>query len=168
MKKTMKKTMVKKATAKKPMMKRGSAKKPLRKAQMGTSVDDEYNRNYAKMRDAEKELKYITSVPPSQYTDEKTWSKVYKKSMARLFEDAPNYLGVRVPYATDADMKAYDKEVAAFYKANPNVSPYVGSLPTKRPTPIQKKGGATKAAYKKGEVTKSTVKKVTVKTKRKK
>lgn len=119
-------------------------KKSLKKAQTGTSVDDEYNRNYKKMRDAEKELQYVTSVPPSKYTDERVGSKVYKNSMARLFEDAPNYLGVRVPSATDADMKAYDKEIAAFYKANPNISPYVGTLKTRAVTPIQKKGGAVK------------------------
>jgi hypothetical protein len=117
-------------------------KKSLPTAQLGQQT--EYDRNIKGAIDADKELQYITSVPPQTYSDPKVWNKVYGKSNARLFEDAPNYLGVRSPYATDSDMKAYDQEISSFYKKNPNVKPYVGSLKTKPATPIQKKGGVVK------------------------
>lgn len=160
---TAKKATIKKPAAKKPMMKRGGAKKPLRKAQTGTSFDDEYNRNYAKTRDADREIGDILS-------QRRNWSNqdLYNKIRRGISDDPSDwtmtpkdrlekYGKVINPNATDRDMAQYDKDIAAFYKANPNIKPYVGTLKTKPATPIQKKGG----------VTKSTVKKVTVKAKRK-
>lgn len=130
----------------KAYMKAGGAmkafKKSLPKAQLGQQT--EYDRNIKRSIDADKELQYVTNLPSQTYSDQKVWNKVYGQSPARLFEYAPNYLGVRSPYATDADMAAYDKEIAAFYKKNPNIKPYVGTLKTKPAMPIEKKGGVVK------------------------
>ena len=129
----------------KAYMKAGGAmkafKKSLPKAQLGQQT--EYDRNIKRSIDADKELEYISAVNQPGM-DRNPINSKYASGRTRLFEGAPQYLGVRSPYATDADMSAYDKEIAAFYKKNPNIKPYVGTLKTKPAIPIQKKGGAVK------------------------
>jgi hypothetical protein len=136
-----KKTMMKKGGAKK-----STVKKSIKKYQKGGSATNEYDRNIARAMDADKELNYIMDSAYGRANERISNAnrKYSGTGRTRISEGAPENLGVRSPYATDADMAAYDKEIAAFYKANPGMKPYVGTLKPKAATTIKKKGGSVK------------------------
>jgi hypothetical protein len=146
------KTMMQKGGVKK--MQKGGTKKSLPKAQDGK----EYDRNIKRKMDADKELEYISNPNQPGMSSNPINTMYGSAGRTSIFEGAPKYLKVRSPYATDADMAGYDKEIAEFYKKNPNIKPYVGSLKTKPVTEIKKKGGATKKKMKTGGMVNSNSK----------
>jgi hypothetical protein len=153
MKKLVKKVAPKKAVSKKVVKKTTKPKstKRVRKyANGGIGGDDEYNRNYKSAMDATKELNYISRVNPNLYSNPKIGAVVQGMTQNELFESAPKYLGVRQPYATDKDIAAYNNEIASFYKANPNIKPYVGKLPIKKASLDTKPMGELKGMAKGG------------------
>lgn len=127
--------------------------KNLKKAQDGKDVvdpDAEYNRNIKRLMDTTKELDFIVR---SKYNENNPIRNYGSANDLEFREKLPKYLNISTPiYATDASMDNYDKEIAAYYKANPNTPKYVGRLPIRKielsntiNKELRKKGGAIKA-----------------------
>ena len=161
-KKVVAKTPVKKTVAKKPMMKSGGAKKPLRKYQGttgGSSVKtpfQEYmNIPGAVASDTVMSRKPFTSTTFDRSTLEKPKAKNPQNTKALINASEKTY-GMDVwdrPWTTGTKNKYLTTEEEKGFRS-------MG--------PLQKKGGATKAAYKKGGVVKkATAKKTIVKSKKK-
>jgi hypothetical protein len=139
------KKLVKKVATKKPVSKKvvkkttkpKSTKRVRKYANGGIGGDDEYNRNIGAVMNAEKELDYIMS-------QGKNWSNQDQYRNVRYGANANDYSNltpnarlekygiVPDPYATDKVMSDYRNKIDAFYKANPNIKPYVGKLPIKK------------------------------------
>jgi hypothetical protein len=110
----------------------------------------EYDRNIKRLTDAGKELDFIVR---SKYNENNPIRNYGGANDLDFREKLPKYLNISTPmYATDASMDNYDKEIAAYYKANPNQTRYVGRLPIRKVEltstvnkDLRKKGGATKA-----------------------
>jgi hypothetical protein len=161
----MKKT-VKKVVAKAPV-KKIVAKKPLRKAQDGISFK---NRTEA--------LGMLNQNPREDILKSIESSKKRKDQEKEFYNSLPPVEAgrVRAPYSSagvDKDIQRntnqlkYRDSAEKYLRENDKANP-IGRLKTKVVTPIQKKGGATKAAYKKGGVVKKvTAKKVMIKSKKK-
>jgi hypothetical protein len=160
------KKLVKKVATKKPVSKKvvkkttkpKSTKRVRKYANGGIGGDDEYNRNYKAMRDADKELTYLVS---NAIPKELVYNKYIKgkgvDTMDNYYSGSPtgyaNILGISAPFATDASMKQYRNDIDAFYKANPNIKPYVGKLPIKKASletrPMEELKGMAKGGTKK-------------------
>ena len=160
------KKVIKKVVAKAPV-KKTVAKKPLRKAQDGISFK---NRTEA--------LGMLNQNPREDILKSIESSKKRKDQEKEFYNSlSPVETGrVRAPYSSadvDKDIQRntnqliYRDAAEKYLRENDKANP-IGRLKTKAVTPIQKKGGATKAAYKKGGVVKKvTAKKVMVKSKKK-
>jgi hypothetical protein len=92
----------------------------------------EYDRNIKSAMDADKELSFIARSKYNENNPIKNFPLHYGYSGTEFRENAPKYLKVSSPSATDASMAKYNKEIAAYYKANPNTPKYVGRLPIKK------------------------------------
>lgn len=156
-KKVVAKAPVKKTVAKKPMMKSGGAKKSLPKAQVGkqTPFQDYMKTPGAVASDTVMSRKPFTSTSFDRSTLEKPKAKNPQNTKA-LIEASEKTYGMDVwdrPWTTGTKNKYLTPEEEKGFRS-------MG--------PLQKKGGATKAAYKKGgAVKKVTAKKVMVKSKKK-
>ena len=146
-KKSVSKKVVKKTTKPK------STKRVRKYANGGIGGDDEYNRNIEAVMNADKELEYLVS---NKVPKELVYDKYIKgKGQAdNYYSGSPtgyaNILGVSAPFATDASMKQYRNDIDAFYKANPNIKPYVGMLPIKKASLETKPMGELKGMAKGG------------------
>lgn len=108
----------------------------------GNCISD-YDRNYPLMQDADREINYILNNQSKNWNNPKGASSVkwgtivsgddedFGGSM-NVYNRLPKYTGISQPFASSRSMKQYRDEIDAFYKANPNVKPYVGRLPIKK------------------------------------
>jgi hypothetical protein len=157
MKKLVKKVAPKKAVSKKVVKKATKPKstKRVRKyanGGIGGDDDDEYNRNIGPARKVGEEIYNI-------FKQGKNWSNQDQYLMAKKCgsgEDCISYFTKATgipnrPEPTDKFFASdYRDKIDAFYKANPNVRPYVGRLPIKKASLDTKPMGELKGMAKGG------------------